>query len=96
MSNLGLAEAYTQVFEEMGLTGDSGAPLKIRTLLLLEIKKIIEKKGWTQAEAADALKVKQPRISEIMTLRIDKFSVELLIKYLDRLDKQISFKIKRK
>lgn len=96
MSNLGLAEAYSQVFEEMGFTGDSGAPLKIRTLLLLEIKKLIERKGWSQAEAADILKVKQPRVSEIMTLRIDKFSVELLIKYLDRLDKQISFKIKRK
>lgn len=89
-------QAYQRVFEEMGYSNEEGALLLIRTQLLKTLKDEIEKKKWSQAQAAEKLGVKQPRISEIHSLRIDKFSVELLIKYLYRLDKSIEFKIKRR
>ena len=86
-------ERYQQLFKDMGYGDDSGAALLLRTQLLRQVKVELEKKKWTQKEAAEKLGVRQPRISEIQTLRIDKFSVELLVKYLHRLGKEVSFKI---
>ncbi len=89
-------EQYARVFQEMGYAGAEGTSLMARTKLLLSVKRIIQDKGWSQSEAASALGVKQPRISEIMRLRIDKFSVELLVRYLDRLGKSVELDIKDK
>ncbi len=96
MATTGLPEVYSQVFVEHGLADDSAASLKARTQLILAIKEIITRKGWSQAQAAEKLGVQQPRVSEIMTLRIDKFSLDLLIKYLDRLGKEVRLAVKTK
>jgi predicted XRE-type DNA-binding protein len=87
-------QRYQQLFQELGYADDNGAALLLRTQLLREVKVELEKRKWSQKEAAEKLGVKQPRISEIQTLRIDKFSVELLIKYLHRLGKEVSFNIR--
>lgn len=85
---------YGQVFQDLGFGGSDAASLIIRTQLLIAVKKEIQAKGWTQIKAAEELEVKQPRISEIMRLRIDKFSAELLIKYLARLGKTVHITVK--
>lgn len=85
---------YRQVFQQMGYTDDSGEALLLRTQLLHKVKAELEKKNWSQKEAAEKLGVKQPRISELQALRIDKFSVELLVKYLFRLGKEVTFDIR--
>lgn len=81
------------LLSKLGYAGEEGAILLLRIQLLKAIKKEIEKRGWSQAEAANFLEVKQPRISEIKQLRIDKFSVEKLAKLLHRLDKRISLSV---
>jgi predicted XRE-type DNA-binding protein len=50
------------------------------------ISKIIEAKGWTQAEAALHMGVDQPKISAISRGRLDGFSLERLILLLNALD----------
>ncbi len=85
---------YQHLFKQMGYADDSGAALLLRTQLLKAVKDELEKKKWTQQEAAQRLGVKQPRISEIYGLKIDKFSVELLVKYLYRLDREVTFQIR--
>lgn len=92
----GLSSVYLQVFDSMGIPAEDRAGFALRTQLLLELKSEFKKRRWNQRQAAEALDVAQPRISEIMRLRIDKFSVELLLKYLDRLGKQASFVVKKK
>lgn len=87
-------DCYQQLFNDLGYGDDNGAALLLRTQLLRAVKVELEKKNWSQKEAAEKLGVRQPRISEIQTLRIDKFSVELLIKYLHRLGKEVSFDIR--
>ncbi len=96
MTTKGLGSVYLQVFESMGLPPEDQAGFILRTQLLLELKQEFKRKKWTQRQAAAALNVAQPRISEIMTLRIDKFSVELLLKYLDRLGKTAHFVVAKK
>ena len=87
-------EKYKKVFQSLGYDTERSAALILRTQLLLELKNQLEQHNWSQLEAAERLGVKQPRISEIQRLRIDKFSVELLIRYLRRLDKEVEFKVR--
>jgi len=85
---------YQQLFKQMGYADDYGAPLLLRTQLLKAVKAEIQKKNWTQQEAAQKLGVTQPRISEIYSLKIDKFTVELLVKFLFRLGREVIFDIR--
>lgn len=64
-----------------------------KVMLIAEIKAIIEEHGWTQNEAAKKLGVKQPRIAELNRLCIDKFSTDLLIKYLYRLNRLVQVSV---
>lgn len=57
-------------------------PDKVKELLSAEIKGLIESNGWTQKEAAKHLGLTQPGISYIMCVRIDRYSIDLLIKTL--------------
>ena len=85
---------YQEIFKQLGYADDNGAALLLRTQLLKAVKDELQKRKWSQQEAAQKLGVKQPRISEIYRLKIDKFTVELLVKYLHRLDKEVTFQIK--
>jgi predicted XRE-type DNA-binding protein len=46
---------------------------------MIELAKMIEARGWTQAEAAKRLEVTQPRISDLMRGKLDRFSIDTLI-----------------
>jgi len=49
---------------------------------MIELTKLIETKGLTQAAAAEALGVTQPRASDLVRGKIDRFSVDTLIEML--------------
>lgn len=78
-----------KIIEKLGYTGEEGLVLLLRVHLVRAIKEEVERRGWTQREAAEFLGVKQPRISEISQLRIDQFSVEKLAKLLYKLGKPV-------
>ena len=86
-------EGCGNVFKDLGFDDDEAESLLARATLMMRIEKIIKKNGWSQSEAAKALGVKQPRIAEIMSTKVDCFSVDLLIKYLARLGKRVDLKV---
>src|SRR4030095_5634058 len=88
-----LKDRFEEAFGSVSLSGEDAAALKLRTQLLLAVKDTIKKRRWSQASAAEALGVRQPRIAEIRRLRIDKFSVELLTRYLSRLGLDVCVRI---
>jgi predicted XRE-type DNA-binding protein len=45
--------------------------------------------GWTQEYAADFLGAKQPRMSELRRGRLDRFTLDRLVRYLSRLHRDI-------
>ena len=61
--------------------------------LMLQIEKIIKKRGWTQQEAAKALGLRQPSVSELMAGRSEKFTVDMLMKLLDKLGKEVKLTV---
>ena len=59
--------------------------------LTIMIRDIIEDKGWTQKETAERLAVTQPRVSDIVNGKIDKFTLDMLFSMLDKLGFRTEF-----
>ena len=59
--------------------------------LSIMLSKLIESKNWTQAEAAEQLGVKQSRISDLMSSKIEKFTIDALFDMLDKLGFKVTW-----
>lgn len=72
------------VFQDVGFAPEEAANLKIRADLMLDLRRYIQARRWTQAEAAAFFGETQPRISNLMKGAIGRFSVDKLINMLAR------------
>jgi predicted XRE-type DNA-binding protein len=84
------------VFEDLGFAAEEAANLKVRADLMLDLRKYIEQQGWTQAEAAAFFEESQPRISNLMTGEIGRFSIDKLVKMLSQAGMEIEVLVKPK
>lgn len=66
--------------------------LKVRADLMIQIEKIVKQRKLTQKQAADLFDVSQPRISDLLKGKIDKFSIDMLVNMLSALGKEVTFK----
>ena len=82
------------VFEDIGFDRAETASLKVRADLMLDLRKYIETKGWTQREAAVFFGEFQPRISNLMKGDVGRFSVDKLINMLTRAGMQVDVYVK--
>ena len=71
-------------FLDLGFSPEEATAMHIRSQLAALLEQHIERKGWTQTEAARALKVPQPTISKVVNGNIEKLSIEFLIKLMVR------------
>ena len=77
-----LRQSSENVFSDLGFSEDEAENLKIRADLMIELTKLIEAQGLTQAAAAGVLGVTQPRVSDLIRGKIDRFSIDTLIEML--------------
>jgi predicted XRE-type DNA-binding protein len=75
----------SNVFEQIGFSREEAAALKMKSELHSQIVKTIKRKGYTQADLQKRLGESQPRVSDLMTGKISKFSLETLITYAEAL-----------
>lgn len=68
----------------------------LRAKLIREIRAIVKRRRLTQAKAAALLGLKQPDVSAIMTGRVGKFSLDRLVRCLDRLDYKVDVVVRQK
>ena len=66
-------------FEALGFAAEEAEHLRIRAELMLALTQLIDAQGWTQAEAARQLGVTQPRISDLVRGKIERFSIDTLV-----------------
>lgn len=64
--------------------------MDVKGKLFTIINSKIHQNGWGQKEAAAALDVTQPRISNLKNYHHDKFSIEVLMKLADKLGCEIT------
>jgi len=67
------------VFRDLGFSDDEAENLKIRTDLMVRLSKLIATRGLTQAQAARLFGVTQPRVSNLVQGKIDRFSIDTLV-----------------
>ena len=67
------------VFRDLGFSAEEATNLKMRSDLMIRLSKLIEARGLTQAQAASVFGVTQPRVSDLVRGKIDRFSVDTLI-----------------
>ena len=82
------------VFRDLGFARDEAEHLKIRSDLMIRLTRLIEARHLTQAQAARLLRVTQPRISDLVRGKIDRFSVDSLIEMLGRTGARITVVVK--
>ena len=82
------------VFRDLGFPHEEAEHLKIRSDLMIRLTRLIAARGLTQAQAARLLGVTQPRISDLVRGKIDRFSVDSLIEMLGRTGARIAVVVK--
>jgi predicted XRE-type DNA-binding protein len=72
------------VFMDIGFPPLEAENLRVRAGLMIELIKIIRSRKLTQAAASRLFRVSQPRVSDLMTGKIDRFSIDALVEMLWR------------
>jgi len=67
--------------------------LKLRSALMIEIGKKINELEITQAQAAKALCISQPRVSALLQGKIESFRLDSLVDMAHRLDLNVSIRL---
>lgn len=67
------------VFRDLGFSEEEAENLKIRTDLMIRLSKLIAARRLTQAAAARLFGVSQPRVSDLVRGKIDRFSIDTLV-----------------
>jgi predicted XRE-type DNA-binding protein len=83
-------------FEALGYAPEEAEHLRIRADLMLALGELIAERGWTQAEAARVLGVTQPRVSDLLRGKIDRFSIDTLVHLLAQAGADVTFKVRRR
>jgi predicted XRE-type DNA-binding protein len=81
-------ETTDSVFFELFERGKAER-LSIQTGLALALEQEIKARKFTQAAAAKALGIRQPRVNDLLRRRYDRFSIDALVEYLSRLGVQV-------
>lgn len=71
---------FGSVWDALEATPELAAHMQLRSDLMIQLSERIKNQGWTQAEAAARCGLTQPRVNELLRGRIDRFSLDALVK----------------
>lgn len=80
------------VFIDLGYSPEDAAILQMRADLMAKLRKFIESRGLSQANAAKILCVSQSRISDLVRGKWERFSLEMLVTLATRAGMHVSLK----
>lgn len=86
---------YADVWEALDRSPAERENLRVRSRLMDAIEDIIKQRQLTQAQAAKLFGVSQPRVSDLMRGRIDKFSIDALVEWLARAGFRVRFSLEK-
>ena len=77
-------EGSENVFKDLGFSETEAEHLMIRSRLMLEVERFVERSKLSQREAAKILGITQPRLNDLVQGKIQKFSIDSLVKMLSK------------
>jgi predicted XRE-type DNA-binding protein len=84
------------VFTDLGFPPDEAANLQLRSELMSALLKRLAKLGDTQSDWARILEVAQPRVSDLVRGKIDRFSVDTLILFLGKTGAEVRLSVRNR
>ena len=84
------------VFTDLGFPPDEAANLQLRSDLIIQLRKRLSALGETQTEWAEILGVSQPRVSDLLRGKIERFSVDTLIAFLGKTGAEVRLTVRAK
>jgi predicted XRE-type DNA-binding protein len=91
MATRKLRRSSGNVFRDLGFADEEAENLRIRAALMARLSATLEQRELTQSEAARMLGISQPRVSDLVRGRIDRFSIDALVNLLARAGLQVAF-----
>lgn len=88
------SESSGNVFLDIGFSKPDAENLLVRADLMGHLCDVVRKRKLTQAKAAQLLGATQPRISDLMRGKIERFSVDMLIAMLGRAGAKIKLHVR--
>jgi len=87
---------FDSVWDAIESSPAEAAGMKVRSELMMAIRRVVD--GWktTQAVAARRLGVTQPRLNDLLRGRINKFSLDALVDLAARTGHSVQMKIVRR
>ena len=95
MSEFNAIAGSDNVFRDLGLPEAEAQNMLLRTDLVIHIRKVIEKIGVTQAEAAKRAGITQPRMNDLVKGRTEKFTLDSLVKVASSFGYSVQLKLKK-
>jgi predicted XRE-type DNA-binding protein len=72
-------EQFESVWDAIEDTPEEANNLKLRSLLMMELRNHVRRAGLAHEQAAKLFGVTQPRVDDLMCGRIDQFNFEALV-----------------
>ena len=83
------------VFRDLGFPEGEAQNLLLRADLVIHIRKVIEKLGLTQAEAAKRASITQPRMNDFVKGRTEKFTLDAMVNVAAQLGYVVKLSLKK-
>jgi len=81
------------VFADLGFDAEEAANLKLRSQLMIAADKALLEKKLTQQAAAKALGISQPRVSDLLRGKAEKFTIDSLVNILTKLGHEVTLRV---
>jgi predicted XRE-type DNA-binding protein len=88
-----MSETFKNVWDALENDPAVQESLKIKSRMMIDIEQHIKNMGITQAQAAQKMGVTQPRVSDLVNGKIDRFTIDMLITMLARLGLHVEIKL---
>lgn len=90
-----ITKSNGNVFLDLGFPPEEAAILQLKTSLKIEIERVIQQEKLSPKKVAQILDVQQSQVSDLLTGKVSKMTVDKLAKYLHRLGRSVEFKTKK-
>lgn len=88
-----MIDKHESVFDAIADSAEEALNMKLRAKLIREIRAKVTDAGWTQITTAKKLGITQPRVSDLLTGKLSKFSLDSLVKMLARLGSDVELRV---
>lgn len=94
-ADVSITKSSNNVFRDLGFPQAEAQNLLLRGDLVIHIRKVIDKLGITQAEAAKRAGITQPRMNDLVKNHTHKFTLDALVNVAAQLGYTVKLTLKK-